>query len=56
VSEQVPLHRDVLGECLDRTGSVLAQRGFNELPGIFPRWELTANDSYGTSPGDGCTA
>lgn len=30
---------------------VLAQRGFNELPGIFPRWELTANDSYGTSPG-----
>lgn len=31
-------------------GRVLAQRGFNELPGIFPRWELTANDSYGTSP------
>lgn len=29
---------------------VLAQRGFNELPGIFPRWETTANDSYGTSP------
>lgn len=28
----------------------LARRGFNELPGIFPRWELTANDSYGTSP------
>jgi hypothetical protein len=31
-------------------GRVLTQRGFNELPGIFPRWELTANDSYGTSP------
>lgn len=31
-------------------GQVLARRGFNELPGIFPRWELTANDSYGTSP------
>jgi hypothetical protein len=30
--------------------SVLSQRGLNELPGIFPRWELTANDSYGTSP------
>ncbi len=29
---------------------VLAQRGMNELPGIFPRWELSANDSYGTSP------
>lgn len=31
-------------------GSVLVRRGFNELPGIFPRWELTANDSYGTGP------
>jgi hypothetical protein len=31
--------------------NVLSQRGLNELPGIFPRWELTANDSYGTSPG-----
>jgi hypothetical protein len=29
---------------------VLSQRGFNEMPGIFPRWELAANDSYGTSP------
>lgn len=35
-----------------RTNSdrVLARRGFNEMPGIFPRWELTANDAYGTSP------
>jgi len=31
-------------------GMALAQRGFNELPGIFPRWEVTANDAYGTSP------
>lgn len=31
-------------------GLVLQVRGFNELPGIFPRWELTGNDSYGTSP------
>lgn len=31
--------------------NVLSRRGMNELPGIFPRWELTANDSYGTSPG-----
>lgn len=29
---------------------VLAERGFHELPGIFPRWELSGNDSYGTSP------
>ena len=31
-------------------GQVLARRGYRELPGIFPRWELTSNDSYGTSP------
>lgn len=33
------------------TGEVLARRGFREIPGVFPRWELTGNDSYGTSPG-----
>lgn len=33
-----------------REGQVLARRGYNELPGVFPRWEVTANDSYGTSP------
>jgi hypothetical protein len=31
-------------------GQVLARRGYRELPGIFPRWELTSNDSYGTCP------
>lgn len=31
-------------------GIILDRRGFNEMPGVFPRWELTANDSYGTSP------
>lgn len=29
---------------------ILSVRGFNELPGLFPRWELSGNDSYGTSP------
>lgn len=29
---------------------VLAQNGYHELPGLFPRWEITANDSYGCSP------
>lgn len=29
---------------------VLSRRGYFELPGIFPRWEVTGNDSYGTSP------
>lgn len=31
-------------------GVALQQAGFNELPGIFARWEVTANDAYGTSP------
>lgn len=31
-------------------GQVLKSGGFHELPGIFPRWELTGNDAYGTSP------
>lgn len=32
-------------------GQVLKVGGFHEMPGIFPRWEITGNDSYGTSPG-----
>jgi hypothetical protein len=32
-------------------GQVLSVKGFNEMPGIFPRWEITGNDAYGTSPG-----
>ncbi len=32
------------------SGEVLSAAGFNEMPGIFPRWDLTANDSYGSSP------
>jgi len=32
-------------------GDVLSIAGYNELPGVFPRWELSGNDSYGTSPG-----
>lgn len=32
-------------------GLVLSERGYFDIPGIWPRWELTGNDSYGTSPG-----
>lgn len=32
-------------------GAVLEKRGFNELPGIFARWEVSGSDSYGVSPG-----
>lgn len=31
-------------------GLVLSQRGFNEMPGLFPRWELSGNDAYGSCP------
>lgn len=31
-------------------GILLAETPFNEFPAIVARWELTANDSYGTSP------
>lgn len=31
-------------------GKMLAVKGYNELPLIAPRWELFANDSYGSSP------
>lgn len=31
-------------------GDVLELRGFNELPGIFARWELSGSDPYGVSP------
>lgn len=43
-------YRELYWEMGAPKGTFLAARGFNELPGIFPRWELTANDSYGTSP------
>lgn len=35
----------------NQEGLILDVRGFREIPGIFPRWELTANSSYGNSPG-----
>lgn len=33
------------------TGQVLRERGYFDFPGITPRWDLTANDVYGTGPG-----
>lgn len=43
-------YQETYWETGSNTAGVLSQRGFNELPGIFPRWEVSANDSYGTSP------
>lgn len=42
--------RETYWETGGTVGTVLDESGFNEIPGVFPRWELTANDSYGTSP------
>lgn len=49
----VPKHfkyRETYWEKDATNGLVLGQAGFHELPGIFPRWELSANDAYGASP------
>lgn len=32
------------------SGTILRKRGYNEIPGVFPRWELSGNDAYGTGP------
>ena len=32
-------------------GIILEKNGFNELPGIFARWEVSGTDAYGVSPG-----
>lgn len=34
----------------ENTSYVLEKRGFNELPGVFARWELSGSDPYGVSP------
>lgn len=44
-------YREVYYEKSGEMGMALKVGGFHELPGIFPRWEITGNDSYGTSPG-----
>lgn len=43
-------YRETYWERNGTNGEVLGQSGFHELPGIFPRWELSANDAYGASP------
>lgn len=37
-------------------GTLLRKRGYDEIPGIFPRWELSGNDAYGTGPGSDALA
>lgn len=35
----------------DGDGWLLEKRGYNEMPGIFGRWEVSGTDPYGVSPG-----
>lgn len=42
--------REVYYETGGPLGTVLRSRGYHELPGVFPRWELSGNDPYGTGP------
>lgn len=44
-------YREVYWETAGEVGTVLAVNGYFEMPGLWPRWELTGNDAYGTSPG-----
>lgn len=44
-------YREFYWEASADDGQVLATRGYFNIPGIFPRWEVTGNDAYGTSPG-----
>lgn len=43
-------YRECYWEFGNATGDLLRERGYFDFPGICPRWELTANDVYGTSP------
>jgi hypothetical protein len=43
--------REVYWEWGQSNDYVLAKRGFHEIPGLFPRWDLVSNDAYGRSPG-----
>jgi hypothetical protein len=50
VGPQFP-YRECYWEVSGEAGMLLRERGFFEFPAITPRWELAANDVYGTSPG-----
>lgn len=43
-------HREYYWEIGAPKGRILKKAAYNELPGIFPRWEVVGNDSYGSSP------
>lgn len=50
VSSRFPW-REIYWEFGSAQKTILRKRGFFELPGAFPRWDLVSNDPYGRSPG-----
>lgn len=44
-------YRESYWEAKITDGNILGKKGFFEPPGVFSRWEVTGNDSYGTGPG-----
>ena len=42
--------REYYWETSSQEHQLLSIAGFHEMPGIFPRWMLIGNDTYGTSP------
>ena len=43
-------HREYYWLKSEASGQMLEISGFHEMPGIFPRWLIMGNDTYGTSP------
>jgi hypothetical protein len=43
-------YREIYWEEAGQIGRALETRGYHEMPGLFPRWELSGNDPYGASP------
>lgn len=41
---------EVYFEANCRTGKLLQQNAYAEMPGLFPRWELVGSETYGVSP------
>lgn len=44
-------YREYYWEQSRNDGGMLEIAGYRDNPGLFPRWELQGNDTYGTSPG-----
>lgn len=42
--------RELYWENNSNEGKLLAVAPYNELPGVFPRWDIVGNDAYGSSP------